>query len=87
MMEPFSNKPLKEKELFSDTRSLTSVCYSLRNHQKYDFHQQGIPRPENTIRSFISCLSGNIDVLHPASPQPSESVASESSESTASGAD
>ena len=45
MMEPFSNKPLEEKELFSVTRSLASVCYSLkqRNPLKYDFYQQGIP--------------------------------------------
>ena len=43
MMEPFSNKPLEEKELYSVTRSLAIVCYSLklRNPMKYDFNQQG----------------------------------------------
>ena len=43
-MGPVSNKPLEEKELFSVTRSLASVCYSLKlqNLKKYDIHQQGI---------------------------------------------
>ena len=43
MVESVRDKPLEKKELFSATRSLTSVCYSLKlkNTKKYDIHQRG----------------------------------------------
>ena len=89
-MGPVSNKPLEEKELFSVTRSLASVCYSLKlkNLKKYDIHQQGINKSKNNSHQYTSSsyLSGNIDVHHPGPSESSVAAASESAESAAPGA-